>query len=48
MDILYEHWAGEGDVMAKIQNVLTVADKYMGQGLWERLKHKFQEESKQS
>ena len=47
MDILYEHWAGEGDVMAKIQNVLTIADKYMGKGLWERLKHKFQQESKQ-
>ena len=42
LDILYEHWAGEGDVLANIQNILTVADKYLGQGLWERLKYKVQ------
>jgi len=39
-DILYEHWAGSGDVLATIQNVLTVADHYLGQGLWDRLKKK--------
>lgn len=44
LDILYEHWAGESDVLASIQNILTVADKYLGQGLWERLKHKIQNE----
>lgn len=44
-DILYQHWAGEGDVLANIQNVLTVADKYIGQGLWEKLKQKIQQES---
>ena len=43
-DILYEHWAGKGDVLATIQNVLTVADHYLGQGLWERLKQKVQQE----
>ena len=46
IDILYEHWAGEGDVLANIQNVLTVADKYLGQGLWEKLKQKIKQESK--
>jgi uncharacterized membrane protein YkvA (DUF1232 family) len=40
MDIIYEHWAGDGDVLASIQNVLTVADNYFGQGLWERIKRK--------
>ncbi|MEJ2052676.1 MAG: YkvA family protein [Calditrichaceae bacterium] len=40
MDILYEHWAGDGDILASIQNILTAADKYFGQGLWERIKNK--------
>ena len=39
-DIVYEHWAGDSDVLASIQNILTVADKYFGQGLWERIKRK--------
>ncbi|MBN2709339.1 MAG: DUF1232 domain-containing protein [Calditrichaceae bacterium] len=37
-DILYEHWAGKGDILASVQNVLTVADKYLGEGLWQQLK----------
>ncbi len=40
MDILYEHWAGSGDILAQIQNILTVADHYLGQGLWQRMKEK--------
>lgn len=48
MDVLYDHWAGEGDVLASIQNVITVADKYLGQGLWERLKNKIQQETSES
>ncbi len=39
-DLVREHWAGEGDVLATIQNVLTVADNYLGSGLWERIKRK--------
>ncbi len=38
MEILYEHWAGESDVLASIQNVLTIADHYLGKGLWQRIK----------
>ena len=45
MDILYEHWAGHGDVLASIQNILTIADQYLGQGLWEKLKHTFQQDN---
>jgi uncharacterized membrane protein YkvA (DUF1232 family) len=37
-DIIYEHWAGDSDLLAAIQNVLTVANKYLGQGLWSKLK----------
>lgn len=40
IDIIYEHWAGDSDVLASVQNILTVADKYFGQGLWERIKRK--------
>ena len=40
LDIVYEHWAGDSDVLASVQNILTVADKYFGQGLWERIKRK--------
>ncbi len=45
MDILYEHWAGHGDVLASIQNILTIADKYLGQGLWEKLKRTIRQET---
>ncbi len=38
LDIVYEHWAGKGDVLANIQNILTVADHYLGKGLWNRIK----------
>lgn len=40
LDVVYENWAGESDVLASIQNILTIADKYFGQGLWERIKRK--------
>lgn len=37
-DIIYEHWAGDSEVLASIQNVLTVANKYLGEGLWTKIK----------
>ncbi len=40
LDVVYENWAGDSDVLASIQNILTIADKYFGQGLWERIKRK--------
>jgi uncharacterized membrane protein YkvA (DUF1232 family) len=39
-DILYEHWAGQSDVLASIQNVLTTANRFLGEGLWKRVKKK--------
>ncbi len=38
LDIIYQHWAGRSDVLASIQNILTVADHYLGKGLWNRIK----------
>jgi len=39
-DLLYEHWAGQSDVLASIQNVLTMANRFLGEGLWKKLKNK--------
>ena len=39
-DLLYEHWAGQTDVLASIQNVLTLANRILGEGLWKKLKNK--------
>ena len=39
-DLLYEHWAGQSDVLASIQNVLTMANRFLGEGLWKRVKSK--------
>jgi len=39
-DILYEHWAGQSDVLASIQNVLTTANRFLGEGLWRRVKRR--------
>ena len=37
-DIVQKHWAGEEDIIVVIQNVLHVADKMVGSGLFKRLK----------
>ncbi len=39
-EILYEHWAGSSDVLASIQNTLTLANQFLGEGLWKRLRNK--------
>ncbi len=39
-EILYEHWAGSTDILASIQNVLTLANKFLGEGLWNKIKAK--------
>ncbi len=38
LDVLYDNWAGESDVLASIQNVLTVADNFLGEGLIKKIK----------
>jgi len=34
-----ELWAGDGDLLDAIQQILDVADQALGSGLWERLKN---------
>ena len=37
-EVLEEHWAGDGDVLKKVQDVLSVADGLVGSGMWKRIK----------
>jgi uncharacterized membrane protein YkvA (DUF1232 family) len=36
--ILEEHWAGNGDVLKNIQEILRVADEFIGSGMWNKIK----------
>ena len=37
-EILKEHWAGSGDVLENIQEILRVADELIGSGMWKRIR----------
>ena len=37
-EIIKRHWAGEGDVLVLIQDILERADKMIGSGLWRKLR----------
>lgn len=39
-EILYEHWSGQSDILATIQNVITSANNFLGEGLWAKIKNK--------
>jgi len=39
-ELLYEHWSGKSDILASVQNVLTSANNFLGEGLWTRIKSK--------
>jgi hypothetical protein len=36
--VLNEHWAGDGDVLKNVQEILKVADGLVGSGMWKRIK----------
>jgi len=36
--IIEKHWAGEGDVLESVKNILKVADDMVGSRLWKKLK----------
>lgn len=40
-DIAREYWAGEGDLLAAVQQVLAVADEMIGSGLWRKIRGMF-------
>ena len=37
-EVLEEHWAGDSDVLSTIQEVVGVADRLVGSGMWKRIK----------
>ena len=39
--IVRELWAGDQDILTSIKNVLAVADKAIGSGLWKKIQSKF-------
>ncbi len=39
--IVQELWAGDGDVLNVIQQIIKVADEMVGSGLWKKLKRNF-------
>ena len=38
-EVAKELWAGDGDLLESIQQILQVADQAVGSGVWERLKN---------
>ncbi len=40
--IAKELWAGDGDVLVLIQQIVTTADEMLGQGVWKRLRSLFE------
>jgi uncharacterized membrane protein YkvA (DUF1232 family) len=38
-EVLEEHWAGDGDVLKNIQEVLRVADEIIGSGMWKKVRN---------
>ena len=39
--IVRELWAGDQDVLTAIKNIVAGADKFIGSGLWKKLRSKF-------
>ena len=40
-DVVRRHWAGDGDVLAVIRGILSVANEMVGAGVWARVKGMF-------
>ena len=38
-EVLEDHWAGDGDVLKNIQDVLRVADELIGSGMWKKVRN---------
>ena len=37
-EVLKEHWAGDSDVLDKIHEVVNMADRLVGSGMWKKIK----------
>lgn len=41
LEVVRRNWAGEGDVLALIKEILRIADEMVGSGLWKKIKNKY-------
>lgn len=39
--IVRELWAGDQDILSTLKNIISSADKFIGSGLWKRIRRKF-------
>ncbi len=39
--IVRELWAGDQDILSTLKNIISSADKFIGSGLWKRIRKKF-------
>ena len=37
-EVLEDHWAGDSDVLSSIHEVVSMADRLVGSGMWKRIK----------
>lgn len=37
-EVVTRHWAGEGDVLERVREILKFADEMIGGGLWQKIK----------
>lgn len=37
-EVVERHWAGDGNILSVIQEILRVADEMVGSGLWKKIK----------
>ena len=42
-EVLKEHWAGDGDVLENIQEILNISDELIESGMWEKIRKLFKQ-----
>ena len=40
-EVLVKHWAGEGDILVRVQEIIKLADEMIGSGAWIKIKGMF-------
>ncbi|MFA6809048.1 MAG: DUF1232 domain-containing protein, partial [Eubacteriales bacterium] len=40
-EVVAKHWAGEGDILLKVEEILKMADNMVGSGAWNKIKGMF-------
>ncbi|ADY56295.1 protein of unknown function DUF1232 [Syntrophobotulus glycolicus DSM 8271] len=40
-EVISRHWAGEGDILIKVKEIIKIADNMVGKGVWNKIKAMF-------